>query len=183
MRLTVDLVTDFSNPACWLVATHLGEAIARLPADVHVRVRWLPFWEADGDATPPPPATFAAHRLMRLAVERKGGAAAARLARALFAARFIHERDFEDPGLLAALAVHAGLPEDEVEALLSSDAKAAEVRAFYERLRAAGVTAAPILRVGGQAVAGVTDASMIEDILFGALAAQRAGTGGVVGEA
>jgi predicted DsbA family dithiol-disulfide isomerase len=166
MRLTIDLVTDFESLACWLMATRLSEVVARLPSEIRVRIRWLPFWEAGAET----PAVLNAHRLMRLAAERAGSACVARLGRALFAARFIDERELADDRQLAGIAVHAGLDAPAVDALLAGEDKVDEVRAYQTRLIAAGVTQAPIVKIGGQVLAGVVDDAVLDEILAGALA-------------
>lgn len=84
--------------------------------------------------------TFDAHRLLHLAAEHGlAGAVKERFLRAYFT----EGEPIGDPATLARLAVEAGLPADDVEAVLSGDRYAEAVRADEATARAYGASAVP----------------------------------------
>jgi predicted DsbA family dithiol-disulfide isomerase len=91
--------------------------------------------------------SFDAHRLTKLAEARGLGAAAAER---LFAAYFTEGRLISDAGTLVELGVDLGLAEEEVLALLGSDAFAEEVRSDEATAQEAGFTGVPTFVVDGK---------------------------------
>ena len=202
--IQVSITSDFICPWCLIGERRLQVALARLPGDVAVRMRWLPFqlnptmpkegldrrayrtakfgsWErsqaldaqvaaagrGDGIAFNHArmlrtPNTLAAHRLMRLAA-REGDPT--RLADRLFGGYFIEGEDLSDNGRLAALAVEAGLPEANVQAVLGSDEYGDEVRALEAEGRVAGITGVPFFQFGEIAVYGAQSVDVLLDAL------------------
>ncbi len=94
-----------------------------------------------------PGNTFAAHRLLHLALDR---GVQDSLKERLLAATFIEGAAIGDVDVLAGLAVEAGLDADEVRAVLDGDAYSAEVRADERRAAALGITAVPFFVVDGK---------------------------------
>ena len=104
--------------------------------------------------------TFDAHRLIHLAAEHGlQGEAEERL----FAAYFANGEAIGDPAVLAAIGVELGLPADEVDRVLGSDAYADAVRADEEEARALGVTGVPFFVV--DRTYGVSGAQGAETLL------------------
>ena len=93
-----------------------------------------------------PANTFAAHRLLHLAI---GRGVQDTLNERLLAATFTEGAAIGDVDVLAGLAVEAGLDADEVRAVLDGDAYSAEVRADERRAAALGITAVPFFVVDG----------------------------------
>jgi predicted DsbA family dithiol-disulfide isomerase len=115
------------------------------------------------------PNTRDAHRLLAWAQQQRGDAGA--LVECLFRAYFIEGRWIGDRDLLAALAADNGLPRDEAQAMLASDAYRAEVDAEYREAQEAGITGVPFFIFNGRtAVSGAHD----PDVLLEAIAAARA---------
>lgn len=93
--------------------------------------------------------TFDAHRLTKLARSR-GPATADALEEALFEAGFCQGLELADREVLLAAARSAGLNEDEVLALLDSDAFADEVRSDEDLAHRAGVGGVPYFVIDRQ---------------------------------
>ncbi len=114
------------------------------------------------------PNTRDAHRLVAWAQQR-GDAGA--LVERLFRAYFIEGVWIGERNLLAALAADCGLPREEAQAALASDACRAEVEAEYREAQEAGITGVPFFIFNGcTAVSGAHD----PDALLEAIAAARA---------
>jgi predicted DsbA family dithiol-disulfide isomerase len=107
--------------------------------------------------------TFDAHRVLHLAAER--GAQDAVKERFLRA--YLEEGEpIGDPATLVRLAADAGLDADEVQAVLSTDAHAAAVRADEETARELGIHGVPFFVLDGRhALSGAQPA----DVFLGAL--------------
>jgi predicted DsbA family dithiol-disulfide isomerase len=84
--------------------------------------------------------TFDAHRLLHWA-ETQGRQR--ELKHALLKANFTDQRPINDPDVLAAAAISAGLDEARARAILASDEYAAEVRQAEAKWRDAGIQAVP----------------------------------------
>jgi len=91
--------------------------------------------------------TFNAHRLAKLAEGRGRGTQAAER---LFAAYFTEGAALSDPTTLKEIGVGLGLEAEELDALLSSDAFANEVRADEDMAHEAGITAVPTFVIDGK---------------------------------
>ncbi|MCZ2526313.1 DsbA family oxidoreductase [Streptomyces sp. HB2AG] len=110
-----------------------------------------------------PVNSFDAHRLVKLAASH--GLADTMTERIL---RAYHEelRNIADHGVLRALAKDAGVPADEVAALLAEDAHADEVRADEAVAARIGVTSVPSFVVDGrEAVHGVLETDALSAML------------------
>ncbi|MCB0978018.1 MAG: DsbA family oxidoreductase [Acidimicrobiales bacterium] len=107
--------------------------------------------------------TFDAHRLIHLAASHGLGRA---MKDRLGAAHFTEGKAIGDPEVLRAEAAAVGLPADEVDDLLTGDARADEVAADVEAARRLGVTGVPFFVIDGRY--GVSGAQPAE-VLLGAL--------------
>jgi predicted DsbA family dithiol-disulfide isomerase len=107
--------------------------------------------------------SFDAHRLIHLAAERGIQDAV----KERFLAGYLQEGvAIGLPEELAPLAVSAGLAADEVEAVLSGDAYAEEVRADEERALEIGITGVPFFVIDGRfAIPGAQDLETMVAIL------------------
>ena len=110
-----------------------------------------------------PGNTFAAHRLLHLALDRGVQDA---LAERLFAATFTEGRPVGDVDTLAELAAEAGLEADEARTVLQGDAYTAEVRADERRAAELGISSVPFFVIDG--TYGVSGAQP-PDVLLGVL--------------
>lgn len=86
------------------------------------------------------PNTLEAHRLMHLATENE---TRNRLGMALFEAYFENAEDVEDPLVLARIARDAGVPKEQIDAFLHTDAGKNDVQNEIQDLKADGVSAVP----------------------------------------
>lgn len=112
-----------------------------------------------------------AHRLLHLAVEHS---LQQTLKERLMKAYFTEGRDVSDPEVLRTLATEAGLPADRVDAVLTTDAYAAEVAADIAQARAYGANGVPFTVVDGRyGVSGAQPLEVFEQTLRRA-AADRA---------
>lgn len=110
-----------------------------------------------------PGNTFDAHRLLHLA---RGRGRQDALKERLLRAYFTEGEPIGDPAALARLAGEVGLDPAEVQAVLTSDAHAAAVRADEETARRLGIHGVPFFVLAGRyAVSGAQPA----DALLGAL--------------
>ena len=87
--------------------------------------------------------TFAAHRLLWLALRERGAGAQASLAGALYDAHFRDGANVADHAQLARLAERAGLDGGRVKGFLASEEGVAEVREQAAAVRRAGVSSVP----------------------------------------
>lgn len=94
--------------------------------------------------------TFDCHRLLAWALETAGAETQRTLKRAMLRAYFTEGAVMTDHGVLADLAVEAGLERDEAIELLASDRYADEVRAAREQAHGNGISAVPTFIVEGQ---------------------------------
>jgi len=117
-----------------------------------------------------PGNTFAAHRLLHLALER---GVQDTVKERLLAATFTEGAAIGDPQVLEALAVDVGLDAGEVRSVLEGDAYAAEVRADERRAAALGITGVPFFVIDG--TYGVSGAQP-PDVLLGVLEEAWAGS-------
>ncbi len=117
-----------------------------------------------------PGNTFAAHRLLHLALER---GVQDTMKERLLAATFTEGAAIGDPEVLEALAVEVGLGADEVRSVLEGDTYAAEVRNDERRAAALGITGVPFFVV--DATYGVSGAQP-PDVLLGMLEEAWAGS-------
>jgi predicted DsbA family dithiol-disulfide isomerase len=90
-----------------------------------------------------PANTFDAHRLVHIAGEIGGADVAADVVERLMSGHFEHGRVVDDPEVLVAIAVEAGLDAEPVRAALSSDAGAGAVRADEAEAAALGIQGVP----------------------------------------
>lgn len=104
--------------------------------------------------------TFDAHRLLHLAA-RHG--LQDDLEERFFAATFAEGRPIGDRGTVRAVAIEAGLPSEEVDAVLDSDAHADEVRADEHEARVLGATGVPLFVI--DRAYGVSGAQGVETLL------------------
>jgi predicted DsbA family dithiol-disulfide isomerase len=142
------------------IAKKYGSGVARAKEMVD---RMLGIAAADGLAFDfehiRPGNTFNAHRLLELA-KRHG--LQGQLKERLFQGYLSEGAAIGDPETLLRLATEVGLPVEEVQAVLSSDAHAAEVRADEAEARALGVDGVPFFVIGGRyAVAGAQPAELL----------------------
>ncbi len=117
-----------------------------------------------------PGNTFAAHRLLHLALERD---VQDTMKERLLAATFTEGATIGDPETLQGLATGVGLDGDEVRSVLEGDAYAAEVRDDERRATTLGITGVPFFVVDG--TYGVSGAQP-PDVLLGALEEAWAGS-------
>ncbi|TMH14665.1 MAG: DsbA family oxidoreductase [Betaproteobacteria bacterium] len=179
--LLVDVVSDVVCPWCYIGKRKLETALSRLlenkfggkarAAEIYARVRAV--GEEVGiafafDRIARQPNTRDAHRLLAWAQQRSDAGA---LVERLFRAYFIEGVWIGERKLLAALAADCGLPREEAQAALASDACRAEVEAEYREAQEAGITGVPFFIFNGRtAVSGAHD----PDALLEAIAAARA---------
>jgi len=167
-ELNPDLPVEGMPRAAYLENKFGGKARA---AEIYARVRAV--GEDVGiafafDRIARQPNTRDAHRLLAWAQQR-GDAGA--LVERLFRAYFIEGVWIGERKLLAALAADCGLPREEAQAALASDACRAEVEAEYREAQEAGITGVPFFIFNGRtAVSGAHD----PDVLLEAIAAARA---------
>ena len=95
-------------------------------------------------------ATRDAHRLLHLALGTGGTQLQGALKERLLEDYFVRALDVSDPALLRAAAVEVGLPGDEVDRVLSSDAYDDEVSADIRQARAYGANGVPFFVVDGR---------------------------------
>src|SRR5206468_7080020 len=93
-----------------------------------------------------PANTFDAHRLLHLAAER---GVQADLADRMFRATFTKGAALGEPGVLAALAVDAGIDAADAERVLDSDAYAEDVGADERRAAELGIDSVPFFVIAG----------------------------------
>jgi predicted DsbA family dithiol-disulfide isomerase len=116
------------------------------------------------------PNTFAAHRLLWLA-ERAGVQDA--IAESLFTGYFLQGEDVGDPGVLLRIGIEAGLNRRDVEAVLTDDSGAFEVRAEEAEARHLGVDGVPFFVVSGRfGISGAQRLEVFRETFRRALAAQ-----------
>ena len=167
-ELNPDLPAEGVPRAEYLEKKFGGKARA---AEIYARVRAVGAEVGiafDFDRITRQPNTRDAHRLIAWAQQR-GDAGA--LVERLFRAYFIEGRWIGERNELAALAADSGLPGDEAQAMLASDAYRAEVEAEYREAQEAGITGVPFFIFNGRtAVSGAHD----PDVLLEAIAAARA---------
>lgn len=102
--------------------------------------------------------TFAAHRVLHLALATGGNQLQDRVAERVMTAYFVEGRDINDPAVLTEAARAAGLTEVDVAAYLASDADVDEVKAAVGEGRAMGITSVPTFVFEGRwAVAGAQE--------------------------
>jgi predicted DsbA family dithiol-disulfide isomerase len=107
--------------------------------------------------------TFDAHRLLHLAAAR---GVQHQLKERLMRAVFTEGEATSEHDVLTRLAVEVGLDEDEVSAVLSTDAFADEVRADEETARSLGITGVPFFVVDMKyGVSGAQSADVLLDVL------------------
>ncbi len=118
--------------------------------------------------------TFAAHRLLRLALQEYGAEAQRELAQRLFEAHFTRGADVADPDVLTRLGVEAGLERERVAAYLASDDGAEEVQEEIAHAQRLGIRAVPTFVFDGRsAVQGAQPASAFLQVLEEAWAEQH----------
>ncbi len=152
-----------------------GEYVERLAAKYGMRVpeaqamidRMVAAGAADGVEMrfdrARPGNTFAAHRLLHLALDRGVQDA---LQERLLAATFTEGAVIGDAEVLAGLAVEAGLDADEVRTVLDGDAYADDVRADERRAAALGITAVPFFVIDeAYGVSGAQPAEVLLSVL------------------
>ncbi|KAM5356637.1 hypothetical protein ACJ41O_003283 [Fusarium nematophilum] len=97
------------------------------------------------------------HRLVQLA-KRYGDEAEGKAIDGLFAAYFEKERDITQYDTLRAIAVDAGIPEEEFQkAIVDSDAGGAEVDQAARQARLNGISGVPDYRIQGFQLHGAND--------------------------
>jgi predicted DsbA family dithiol-disulfide isomerase len=121
------------------------------------------------------PNTVDAHRVIRLAGDRPGGAALQNaVVEALFRAYFQDGRDIGDPASLAEVVAEAGLDRDLVAAMLASREGEAEVRAEDEGFRRMGLSGVPTFALAGHVLfSGAMPPANMADAFRRALAILR----------
>lgn len=106
--------------------------------------------------------TFDAHRVLQLARERGLGA---ELKERLLRAYFCEGARLGEHGDLLRLASEIGLEPDEVQAVLSSDQYAREVRADQAQARSYGINGVPFFVIGRYGVSGAQPAELLLEAL------------------
>lgn len=109
-------------------------------------------------------SSFDAHRLTQMA-EDKFPKLAEKLEENLYKAFFTENLLLSDPKVLKKIALETGLPEDEVDHLLSSDDYAETVRAQEKEAREKGIHGVPFFVIGSEAVSGAMDPDGFAKIL------------------
>ena len=131
---------------------------AAMVAEIHSRLAGVAAAEGlplrDMGAQAMRPNTFAAHRLLTVALEL-GPSVQQALADGLFRAYWAEGRDIGDHVVLVGLAEAAGVPAARAADVLAGDDYAVEVRAEERRAQEAGIHAVPTFVIGGRfAVSG-----------------------------
>ena len=106
--------------------------------------------------------TFDAHRVLHLAAER---GLQAELKERLLRATFTKGLAVADPDVLLETATDAGLDAEEVRAVITSDAYAADVRADERRAADLGITSVPFVVMDGLGVAGAQPPGVLLEVL------------------
>jgi predicted DsbA family dithiol-disulfide isomerase len=106
--------------------------------------------------------TFDAHRLLQLAYERGLGAA---LKERFLKAYFCEGARLGDHQDLLRLASEVGLEPDEVQAVLSTDQYAREVRADQTQARSYGISGVPFFVIGRYGISGAQPAELLLEAL------------------
>lgn len=115
--------------------------------------------------------TFDAHRLLHLALRR---GLQRELKHRLGQAYFTEGRPIGEADTLRAVAIEVGLDPDEVEAVLTGDTFADEVRSDIADGQRIGITGVPFFVAGGRlAVSGAQPAEVLGDVLRQAWAGQQ----------
>jgi predicted DsbA family dithiol-disulfide isomerase len=105
--------------------------------------------------------TVDAHRLLHLALDEYGLEVQARVKEALMSAYFEDARDVSDPAVLRELATAAGLESGRIEAVLTGDEYADDVRADVAAAAAYGANGVPFFVFEGRyAVSGAQPAEV-----------------------
>ena len=127
--------------------------------------------------------TFDAHRLMKLALSKKDSQLADRMNELLFAAYFTKNLRLADEAVLLEAGKMAGLPEQEIIAVLRSDQFGADVRADERAAAQRGVAGVPFfIFPGGFAVPGSVSFTDFKDALASAGNFEKAGAQMVAGQ-
>ncbi len=115
--------------------------------------------------------TLDAHRLLWLALHTYGAEVQTALKNALLAAYFHDGLNIADHGVLAEIAVAAGLDGPTATAFLASDDGAAEVRAEIGEASAMGISAVPTFVINGEwSIPGAQDTDTFVRLLTKMLA-------------
>jgi len=118
------------------------------------------------------PNTLNAHRLIRWAGE--SGLQDA-MSERLFVGYFIEAADLTDNGVLADLAVEAGLERDVVERLLAGDSDLKEVQQEMARYQQMGVASVPTMIVDNKyAISGAQSPETIVQVINGVIEERKA---------
>jgi predicted DsbA family dithiol-disulfide isomerase len=105
--------------------------------------------------------TVDAHRLLHLALDEYGPEVQARVKEALMSAYFEDARDVSDPAVLREVATAAGLESGRIEAVLTGDEYADDVRADVAAAAAYGANGVPFFVFEGRyAVSGAQPAEV-----------------------
>ncbi|HET7067314.1 MAG TPA: DsbA family oxidoreductase [Nocardioides sp.] len=105
--------------------------------------------------------TVDAHRLLHLALDEYGLEVQARVKEALMSAYFEDARDVSDPAVLREVATAAGLESGRIEAVLTGDEYADDVRADVAAAAAYGANGVPFFVFEGRyAVSGAQPAEV-----------------------
>lgn len=107
--------------------------------------------------------SFTAHRLLHLAKDHGKGDD---VKEALLAAHFVQGRNTGDAATLKEIGVAAGLPADEVDAVLASDRYADAVREDIEKARSMGISGVPFFVLDGKyGISGAQPAEVFEQAM------------------
>lgn len=135
-------------------AQEMAQNVANQAADVGLRFVFESQYNAN---------TFDAHRLLHLAQEK--GIASAYVS-TVFAAYFTDNIYIADQAELIKLAVQAGLSEEDVQTVLSSDRYAAEVRADEQQASNLGISGVPFFVLNNKyAISGAQPQSVFLNAL------------------
>lgn len=119
--------------------------------------------------------TFNAHRLMKLALSKNDPKLASKTNELLFDSYFTKNLRLAEDATLIEAGLMAGLPEDEIVAVLKSDRFGPDVRADEKAAAARGVSGVPyFLFPGGFAIPGAVSFTAFKDALASALAFEKA---------
>lgn len=110
--------------------------------------------------------TLAAHTLLRHAASRGTQRA---LATALYRAHFDEARNISDPDALAEIATAHGFTAEEVDAIVTDPGELARTRTETQQASAAGITAVPVFRIGGQTLAGAQPEAVLRAAITAAM--------------
>ena len=117
--------------------------------------------------------TMDAHRLTKLAQNKKDRTVAEKLTENLYAAYFTENLELADHEVLKKIGVESGLDREEVENLLDSDTFREDVIRDEAEASGYGIHAVPFFVIGNYAINGAQPASLMKEALIKALQEEK----------